>query len=505
MRNSMAQRQQTPGEMGMHIIANAHGVGSCMPDYGGAAQAGRLSAQALGGRAFRERYGLKYAYAAGAMYRGIASSALVVRMGRAGMLGYFGTGGLNLAQIEAAIRTVQSQLSAGEPYGFNLLAAHDDPAMERATVDLFLNHGIRCIEAAAFTRITPALVLFRIRGLQRDRAGNIRCTHRVLGKVSRLEVAEEFMSPPPEALVKALHREGAVSAEQAEMAREIPMSHDVCVEADSGGHTDGGNPTILFPAMQHLRRQLADRFDYGEPLCMGLAGGIGMPQAAAAAFAMGADFILTGSINQCTIESGAADVVKDMLQDAGIHDMAYAPAGDMFEFGARVQVLKKGVLFPVRANKLYALYNSYGSLDELSSATRSQLERGYFKCSLDDIWDRTVGYLRKQGRERDILIAQSNPKVRMARVFRWYFAYSTELALSGSADDVANYQVHTGPALGAFNQWVKGTPLQDWKGRHVDAIAIALLRATARYLRGENDQPFPADPGKSPAIHRLGA
>jgi trans-AT polyketide synthase/acyltransferase/oxidoreductase domain-containing protein len=443
-------------------------------------------AEFLGSPVFRKRYGLKYAYVAGSMYRGTSSPALVIRMGRAGMIGYLGTGGLSLASIEKGIQTIQAQLEPGQPYGVNLLADYDNPAAERATVDLYLQYQVRCVEAAAFMQITPALVLFRVKGLSRDAEGNIQCAHRVLAKVSRLEVAEAFVSPPPANLVDALLREGAINAEQAALARNVPMSHDLCVEADSGGHTDAGIPTILLPAMLELRKALVGRYNYREPLCMGLAGGIGTPASAAAAFAMGADFILTGSINQCTVESGATDAVKAMLQQAGIHDMAYAPAGDMFELGARVQVLKKGLLFPTRANKLYALYTHYGSLEEIPAAERARLERSFFKRSLSRVWEDTLRHLEARGRERDKEIAQANPKVRMARVFRWYFAYSTQLAFSGSTEDLVNYQVHTGPALGAFNQWVKGTALEPWTQRHVDEIAVALMDATARHLRSFN-------------------
>jgi trans-AT polyketide synthase, acyltransferase and oxidoreductase domains len=440
-------------------------------------------AQSLGSPVFRERYGLKYAYVTGAMYRGTASSAMVVRMGRAGMIGYLGTGGLSLAAVETAIQTIQAQLGQGDPYGLNLLADYDEPANERATVDLYLKYGVTCIEAAAFMRMTAALVLFRLKGLRRDAAGNIHCAHRVLAKVSRLEVAEAFMSPAPEPLVNALLKEGAITSEQAAMASQVPVSHDICVEADSGGHTDGGIPTILLPAMLQLRQTLADRYKYREKLCMGLAGGIGTPASAAAAFAMGADFILTGSINQCTVESGAPDRVKTMLQEAGIHDMAYAPAGDMFELGARVQVLKKGLLFPMRANKLYALYTHYAGLEEIPEAERAKLERTFFKRSLNEVWEETLGHLKAKGRDKDIALAQANPKIRMARVFRWYFGYSTRLAFSGADEDLVNYQVHTGPALGAFNQWVKGTALEPWTKRHVDEIAVALMDAAAQHLR----------------------
>ena len=444
---------------------------------------GDLSARSLGSRVFRERHGLTYAYVAGSMYRGVSSPELVVRMAGAGMIGYLGTGGLSLASVEAALQAIQARLSPGQAYGANLLADHDDPANERATVDLYLKHGVRCIEASAFTRVTPALVLFRAKGLYRDAAGDVRCAHHVMAKVSRREVAEVFMKPAPDVLLDALCREGALTADQAGMAAQVPMSHDICVEADSGGHTDGGIPTILLPALQQLRQHVADRHRYREPICMGLAGGIGTPAAAAAAFAMGADFILTGSINQCTVESGASEIVKAMLQQAGIHDMAYAPAGDLFEMGSQVQVLKKGLLFPMRANKLYALYTHHESLEDIPAAVRAQLERGFFKCSLGQVWEEALAYLASRGRVKDMALARANPKVRMARVFRWYFAYSGRLAFSGSPEDQVNYQVHTGPALGAFNQWVEGTELEPWTRRHVDAIAVALLQAAAQHLR----------------------
>lgn len=271
------------------------------------------------------------------------------------------------------------------------------------------------------------------------------------------------------------------------MAKEVPMSHDICVEADSGGHTDGGIPTILFPTMMQLRRTLVQRYPQQDQFCIGLAGGIGTPESAVAAFSMGADFILTGSINQCTVESGATEIVKTLLQDANIHDMAYAPAGDMFEFGSRVQVLKKKVLFPMRANRLYSLYTQYDSLEAIPEVERVKLERTVFKRSFSEVWEECLHYLKTMGRDKDIAQAQANPKVRMARVFRWYFIYSTRLSFSNSADDLVNYQIQTGPALGAFNQWIKGTDMALWQQRHVDDIAHLLLKETAKHLR-ENQQ-----------------
>jgi trans-AT polyketide synthase/acyltransferase/oxidoreductase domain-containing protein len=302
-------------------------------------QAGGLCARELGSARFRQRFGLKYAYVAGGMYRGVAAPKLVARLGRAGCLGFYGTGGLAPDDVEAGLRVLRAELREGQAFGVNLLADYAAPETEMATVELFLKHQVRHIEAAAYMQMTPAIVYFRLRGLSQGADGTIRSTHRVLAKVSRPEVAEAFMSPAPRHIVEQLLAEGKINTEQARLAQQVPVSEDVCIEADSGGHTDGGIPTVLFPAMLQLKRRLEAKHAYAEPICMGLGGGIGTPEAAAAAFIMGADFILTGSINQCTVDAATSDDVKRMLQDINVQDTEYAPAGDMFEVGARVQVL----------------------------------------------------------------------------------------------------------------------------------------------------------------------
>ena len=43
--------------------------------------------------------------------------------------------------------------------------------------------------------------------------------------------------------------------------------------------------------------------------------------------------------------------------------------------------------------------------------------------------------------------------------------------------------------MGAFNDWVRGTDLEDWQCRHVDLITERLLAATAKVL-GERAREF---------------
>jgi trans-AT polyketide synthase/acyltransferase/oxidoreductase domain-containing protein len=435
----------------------------------------QLLAEHLGSSGFRRAFGIRYAYAAGAMYKGIASVDLVLALSRRGLLGFFGAGGLELAEVEAAIRRLRLEAPAGAAWGVNLLA--QEPAIEEKMVDLLLRHNVRNIEAAAFISMTPALVRYRLKGLSPGEPP----LHRVLAKCSRPEVAAAFMRPAPAELVRKLREQGSITPEQAGLAQTVPMADDICVEADSGGHTDGGVALALLPAILLLRDQIRKEYLGPVDLRVGAAGGIGTPHAAAAAFIMGAEFIVTGSINQCTVEAGTSDAAKDLLQSVEAQDTAYAPAGDMFEYGARVQVARKGLFFHTRANKLFDLYQRHNSLEEIDTKTIQQIEEKYFHRSIDSVWQETASYLRRSGRG-DPTEIEKRPKQKMAMVFKWYFVHATELALSGSATQRVDYQIQCGPAMGAFNSWVKGTNLENWRNRRVADIAERLMAGTADLL-----------------------
>ncbi|WP_234025572.1 ACP S-malonyltransferase [Bacillus paralicheniformis] len=437
-----------------------------------------ITMESLGDEGFKRDYNVKYAYVTGAMYRGIASKDIVIRMGKSGMLGYFGTGGLKLDEIEQAIQDIQRELRNTEAYGMNLLYNPANPLKEEKLVDMFLKYKVRNVEASAYMSIVPSLIRYRAKGLKRDTEGNIIAQNKIIAKLSRPEVAQAFLSPAPERLVKKMVKEGDITNEEADMLQQLPMADDICVEADSGGHTDQGVAYTLMPAMLKLRNEYMEKYGYRKKIRIGAAGGIGTPEAAAAAFMLGAEFIVTGSINQCTVEAGTSDTVKDLLMHANVQDTEYAPAGDMFEMGARVQVLKKGLFFPTRANRLYELYRQNNSIDEIDEKTKNMIQNKYFHRDFEEVYQEIKNYHPAE----EIVKAEQNPKHKMALIFKWYFGRSTFLAMSGSDTYQVDYQIHCGPALGAFNQWVKGTPLEDWRNRHVDDIAFRILEATVSLL-----------------------
>jgi len=439
-----------------------------------------LRIEALGNPGFCTDLGIRYPIIGGSMAKGISSAAMVEALGLAGMLGFFGAAGLPLQQVESAIVTLKKRLG-DLPFGFNLIHSPNEPDLEEALVDLYIRHQVRLIEASAFLSLTLPLVRFRVHGIHRDPAGNIVTPNRVIGKISREELAAKFLAPPPANFLQELVRRGDITHDQAELAAQIPVAQDITAEADSGGHTDNRPAFALYPTIAALRDSQQQLFP-ALPLRVGLAGGIGTPEAAAAAFALGADYIVTGSVNQACVESGTSDVVRQMLAETRQADVTMAPAADMFEMGVKVQVLKRGTMFSMRASKLYDLYRAYDSIDALPAEERQKIETTFFRTSLDEIWQQTRAYFLQRDRKQ-VERADRDCKYRLALVFRWYLGQAPHWANNGDASRKMDYQVWCGPAMGAFNEWCRGSFLEDPKQRNVATVNFNLLYGAALVLR----------------------
>lgn len=435
----------------------------------------------LGDPGFLARHGVRLACVGGAMAKGIASEALVEAMAREGMLAFFGAGGLSVERVEAAIDTLRKRLG-DLPFGVNLLHSPNETGLEDRLVDLYLARGVRAVCAAAYLDLTLPVVRFRFSGIRRDPDGRVVVPHRVFGKVSRAEVARKFLSPPPAAMLAALVEQGVLTADQAELAARLPVAEDITAEADSGGHTDNRAALALFPSMMALRDELQEKFGYDTPPRVGLAGGIATPQATAAAFAMGAAYVMTGSVNQACVESGTSQAVREMLARATQADVTMAPAADMFEMGVKVQVLKFGTMFPVRARKLHDLYRAHASLEALPATERAVLERDYFRSTLEDEWERTRRFFLHRD-PAQVERAERDPRHRMALVFRSYLGQASKWANDGEPSRKVDYQVWCGPGMGAFNEWARGTFLEALPERRVATVALNFLLGAAVLTR----------------------
>ncbi|MBA2653491.1 MAG: PfaD family polyunsaturated fatty acid/polyketide biosynthesis protein [Gammaproteobacteria bacterium] len=435
----------------------------------------------LGDQRFTQIHGCRYPYIVGEMANGIATADMVIASAKAGLMGCFGAGGLVPELVEKNIKYINSKLSDQEiNWSSNLIHSPNEPTIEEAVVQLYLHYKVRRISASAYMTLSSDVVHYACKGLHINSQGIIERSNFIMAKISRPETALHFMKPAPEKMLALLVEQGKLTHQEAELARHIPLAQDITVEADSGGHTDNRALTALFPTIMQYAKKITLEHQNRFQFRIGAAGGIGTPEAATAAFSMGAAYILTGSINQAAVESGLSMIGKKMLAKADMVDVMMAPAADMFELGVKLQVLKKGTLFGMRAAKLYEVYSNYKSFQEIPQLTKNKLEQELFHDTLENIWLTTREFFLKRD-VKQVALAEKNEHYKMALVFRWYLGLSSRWAITGQQDRLFDYQIWCGPAMGSFNDWVKGSFLELLENRTVVQIAKNIL-AGAAYL-----------------------
>lgn len=463
---------------GGELIASEKAQGNGYPIIGRLPQ---IDSSTLGEMSFKNTYGTRYAYYTGAMANGIASENLVIAAGKAGFLASFGAAGLGPDRVQSAIHQIQEALPNGL-YAFNLINSPSDPAAEARSADLYVKNSVRTVEASAYVDLTVPLVYYRVAGLAQNPDGSIRINHRIIAKLSRREVASLFLHSAPEDILTRLIEEGKITHQQAQLARRVPMADDITVEADSGGHTDNRPLVCLIPGVVALRDEIQEKSGYPNEVRIGAGGGISTPEAALAAFMMGAAYVVTGSVNQACIEAGTSEHTRKLLAQAGMADVAMAPASDMFEMGVRVQVLKRGTLFPMRAQRLWEIYDAYPRWEDVPQPEREKLERTIFKQDFETIWQGTEAFFKDRD-PRQVERANRDPHHKMALVFRWYLGLSSRWSNSGEKGREMDYQIWCGPAMGAFNDWVRGSYLEDPDNRSVVDVALNILNGAAYLTR----------------------
>ena len=444
----------------------------------------------LGDRSFTEVHGCRFPYVVGEMANGIATAEMVIAAHKAGFLGFFGSAGLPAARVEQNIDVIEAALAASPnptSWGVNLIHSPHEPDLEMDIVALYLRRGVTRVSASAYMDLTPMVVRYAATGLV-EKNGRIVRRNRVFAKISRTETAGHFLKPMPTAMLNELVVAGHLTADEARLAAKISVASDITVEADSGGHTDNQAMPCVFPAVKQLALELSARHDLaaltGEPIRVGAAGGLGTPDAVAAAFSMGAAYVLTGSINQSAVESGLSARGRELLCGVRLGDVTMAPAADMFEMGVKVQVLKKGSMFANRAHKLYDIYKTSTSLETIPAAEKARIEKEVLRTTVEAAWQQTRAFFEKRD-PTQIEKADRDPKHKMALVFRSYLGQASKWAIAGDDDRALDFQIWCGPAMGSFNSWVAGSFLDPVGARNVAQMGWNLMEGAAVVTRAQ--------------------
>jgi len=422
------------------------------------------NAESLGAEAFRRAYGVRLAYVAGSPSRGIRTPEMVAGLAESGLLGFLDPA---TGELDDALDELSARVGPDAPFGVSLRDDASRDALDRSApadrrVAAALRHGVRAAEAVGFRRATAALVRFRVG------AGTPAAENRLLVAVPSLRVAELFLEPAPEELVLRLLENGELTPGEAEVARQLSLASDLCVEPDPGSGTD---PTALLSAVLSLSRR---RHGDAGRVRVGAGGALGTPAAVACGFLLGADFVRTAAVQLTVRDAGVPDAVVRHLLGLRVGDTASAPAPEGFALGACVQVVKKGSFFVPRARRLHELFRFHPSLDALDPAVRQRLEDSYFRRGLDEVW-REVYEARPD-------LAGADAKTRMARVFGWYLERSLDWMLAGREDRRPDFQIPCDDSLAAFHYY-----WEDAGGGERDAARIAerLMADAAELVGGE--------------------
>lgn len=397
-------------------------------------QLGAVYPEWLGDRRFGEAHGCRFPCIEGEMARGLATPAMVIASARHGFLGFYGAAGLETEIVRSAVREIARETEK-LPWGANLIHSPYETGLERATLNMYRNEGVRRVSASAFMSLTPGIVKYAFRGAHWSNAGRIVRPNHVFAKVSRPEVAAHFIAPPPKPLLDELVRENRLTPTEVDVARYAPVAEDITAEADSGGHTDNRPLSVLLPLLTRERDRAGAR-----GIRVGAAGGLGTPAAVAAAFTTGAAYVMTGTVNQTALESGLSEAGRRMLLDAGMADFAMAPSA---------QVPRKGSLYPQRAARLYDIYRPCQCAAEIPAPVRESIKREIFRRSLADVETDVHSYFSMK-RPEELRRAAGDPHRKMALIFRWYLAISSRWPITGQEDRQLDYQIWCGPAIGAF-------------------------------------------------------
>jgi PfaD family protein len=172
----------------------------------------------------------------------------------------------------------------------------------------------------------------------------------------------------------------------------------------------------------------------------------------------------------------------------------------MFEMGVKVQVLKRGTMFAMRGQKLFDLYRAYPEWEAIPETDRTQVEKNLLKAGFNEIWNQTREFFSRRDPSQ-VEKGDIDPKHRMALVFRWYLGLSSRWANAGEAGRQLDYQVWCGPAMGAFNEWARGSILEPPHERTVTMVARNLVFGAALFRRWETARSVGAIP-KSEAPFR---
>lgn len=428
----------------------------------------------LGSLSFKEEYQTDIAYAAGGIRDGISSVSMIKKLADSNILGFLGTKGLDIHKIKGLLESAFNMVEH-EKIGVHVACDVLKPENNNQQLKLMIDKDIRRLQISGYQKPDEWIYEYRIRNIQYSEKHKVESPYKLLVCVNNLKAAEEFLKPIKKDYIKKLIELKKLTQIEAEMADSLPVCDDICIE--NTGMGAGGFGWIS--SIKKLNERIGQSSSLRKEVRVGICGGIGNPQMLALAFFAGADFIMTDTINQCTVEAETSAHVKDLLQSAKENDFTFAPADDLFEFGERISVLKRGTLYPARAQKVYDIYSKYASVEEISKADTKLLTEKYFGIKLSEMYQRIMKTVSEE--ERKLISEQ--PKYKLGLIMKGYLQECFHQAQAGEKESEINYGIAVERDMADINRWLQGTDIEHWDRRSIDVIAKRIMEEGEDYLK----------------------
>jgi NAD(P)H-dependent flavin oxidoreductase YrpB (nitropropane dioxygenase family) len=251
---------------------------------------------------------------------------VVAAVSRAGGMGVLGALAFSPEELEIELKWIDDHVD-GRPYGLDVVmpasyAASDVPEtshdqMESMFQEMIPEKHRRFIEETLERYNVPRLPEGEsaFKALLGWTHGGAR-THVDIGLSHPIKLLVNALGPPPQDVVDKAHQHGVPvaaligSVHQALKQKENGVDIIVAQGTEAGGHTGEVSTMVLVP----------DVVDAVQPTPVLAAGGIGCGRQMAAALALGAEGVWTGSIWLTVAESDTIPVVKDKLVKAASRD-----------------------------------------------------------------------------------------------------------------------------------------------------------------------------------------
>jgi NAD(P)H-dependent flavin oxidoreductase YrpB (nitropropane dioxygenase family) len=252
---------------------------------------------------------------------------VVAAVTRGGGFGVLGATTLTPDQLEIELRWIDEAV-AGKPYGVDVLVPEKLAGMEkgqgfspaalnelipeehrRFLDSLLVEYGIDPAPAGSDSGGDTEGIAAGLTGAGAQRLIEVALTHPI-------RLVANALGAPPDEMIKAAHSAGvpvaALAGKREHAARHVAAGVDIVVAQgyEAGGHTGDIATMVLVPEI----------VDAVAPLPVLAAGGIARGRQMAAAMALGAQGVWTGSVWLTTIEAETHPVVKEKFLAAGSSD-----------------------------------------------------------------------------------------------------------------------------------------------------------------------------------------